>query len=235
MEKPKISIAPVSDSEIPTCFRILDKSFANNAPFVDIYFPEHDTASGQVAGSRRLLKWKRGSAESVFVKAVMERDKGKEMDDDRIVGFAVWTHMTSPPSDVLEDVEKAEEVWPDEEDREFMRGLWREYVRPRSRAIRLMASHDVVLELLAVHPEYQRLGAGKGLVTWGTEKADVLGLKAVVEGTPVGRPLYERCGFEAKIEEMSFDVDERFQKRRKPELVFMTREPLMLWGPLMIN
>ena len=35
----------------------------------------------------------------------------------------------------------------------------------------------VVLELLAVHPEYQRLGAGKGLVNWGTKKADERGLK----------------------------------------------------------
>jgi GNAT superfamily N-acetyltransferase len=30
----------------------------------------------------------------------------------------------------------------------------------------------VVLELLAVHPDYQRLGAGTALVKWGTKAAD---------------------------------------------------------------
>ena len=34
----------------------------------------------------------------------------------------------------------------------------------------------IVLESLAVHPEYQRLGAGSALVTWGTRAADEKGL-----------------------------------------------------------
>lgn len=34
-----------------------------------------------------------------------------------------------------------------------------------------------VLELLAVHPEYQRLGAGAALVKWGTQVADEKRLK----------------------------------------------------------
>ena len=42
-------------------------------------------------------------------------------------------------------------------------------------AVRLQS--DVVLELLAVHPEHQRLGAGKALVRWGTEAADKQGLQ----------------------------------------------------------
>ena len=50
-------------------------------------------------------------------------------------------------------------------------------------------------------------------------------LQAIVEGTPVGRHLYEKCGFRVEIEEMRFDVGEEFAGRRKPKLTFLTREP----------
>jgi len=35
---------------------------------------------------------------------------------------------------------------------------------------------DVVLELLAVHPDYQRRGAGTPLVSWGTKVANEKGV-----------------------------------------------------------
>lgn len=115
--------------------------------------------------------------------------------------------------------------------------------------------------MLGVHPEYQRLGAGKALVEWGTKAADEQGVKvrnslffppsvipnpselltrppslipwiainlcgqAVVEGTPVGRHLYEHCGLSAEIEEMRFDVGQEFAGRRIPKLIYLTREP----------
>jgi GNAT superfamily N-acetyltransferase len=84
-----------------------------------------------------------------------------------------------------------------------------------------------VLELLAVHPDYQRMGAGTALVTWGVQVSDKLQVKSVVEGTPAGRRVYEKCGLSAEIEEMRFDVDEEFSDRAKPKLSFMTRRPLI--------
>ena len=38
----------------------------------------------------------------------------------------------------------------------------------------------IVLELLAVHPECQRFGAGTALVKWGTKAADEQGLKVMI-------------------------------------------------------
>ena len=49
--------------------------------------------------------------------------------------------------------------------------------------------------------------------------------QAVVEGTPVGRHLYEHCGLSAEIEEMRFDVGQEFAGRRIPKLIYLTREP----------
>ena len=50
-------------------------------------------------------------------------------------------------------------------------------------------------------------------------------MKAVVEGTPVGRWLYEKCGFSAEIEEIRFDLAQEFSDRVKPKLIFLTRDP----------
>ncbi|KAI1413464.1 hypothetical protein F5Y13DRAFT_161320 [Hypoxylon sp. FL1857] len=219
----KVDVALLSDEDIPICFQVLSKSFAHDAPFVDIYFPDHDTPSGQAQGSKRLTKWKQTSDNSTFLKAVARGGPGGE---ERIIGIAIWTHMTEAPPAELEKVEDVEEVWPDEADREYMARLWRDYVVPRSQAINDSRGKGIyVLELLAVHPDYQRLGAGTALVKWGTRAADEQGLKAVVEGTPVARHLYEQCGLRAEIEEMRFDVGEEFAGRRKPKLIFLVREP----------
>ncbi|KAK5635770.1 hypothetical protein RRF57_011482 [Xylaria bambusicola] len=130
-----MDIALVEDGDMSTCFEIVSKSFGHDAPFVDIYFPNHDTARGQLQGSKRLLAWKHASQDSVFLKAVTSVD-GDMASKDHIVGLAVWTHMKTIPPQELEDVENVEEIWPDMKDRRFMAALWEDYVKPRSQAVR---------------------------------------------------------------------------------------------------
>lgn len=132
MPSNKVEVALVSDKDIPTCFQVLSESFGHDAPFVDIYFPGHDTPSGQAQGTKRLTAWKQSSEDSTFLKAVARAGEGHQ---EHIVGLAVWTYMKEPPPAELEKVEDVEEVWPDEEDREFMTRLWRDYVIPRTRVI----------------------------------------------------------------------------------------------------
>ncbi|KAI0387572.1 hypothetical protein F5Y04DRAFT_7608 [Hypomontagnella monticulosa] len=219
----KIDVALLSDEDIPACFQVLSKSFGHNAPFVDIYFPNHDTPSGQAQGTKRLTAWRQSSDDSKFLKAVIRSNGGEQ---EQSIGLAIWTYMKEHPPAELEKAENVEEVWPDKDDREYMTRLWREYVIPRTQTINESEGKGVyVLELLAVHPDYQRLGAGTALVEWGTKAADEQGVKAVVEGTPAGRRCYEKGGFRPQIEEMRFDVGEEFKDRKKPKLVFMTREP----------
>jgi len=219
----KVTVALLSDEEIPASFQLVSKSFSHDAPFIDNLFPGHDTPSGQVQGSKRFALWKQSSKTSTFLKAVKQADQEGE---NQIIGFAVWTYLKEAQPRKLEEVENVEEVWPDKANREFMARLWSEFMQPRSQVIRDLHGQGVyVLELLAVHPEYQRYGAGTALVKWGTKAADELGVKAIVEGTQVGRHLYEKCGFHVEIEEMRFDVGEEFAGRRKPKLTFLTREP----------
>jgi hypothetical protein len=123
----RVAVSLLADDEIPASFRVLSKSFGHDAPFIDIYFPNHDTPSGQAHGSNRLLAWKQASKTSTFLAG--------EGNKDHIIGIAVWSLEKEPPSGVLEDVADVEEVWPNEEDREFMARVWREFGKPRTDAI----------------------------------------------------------------------------------------------------
>lgn len=121
------------DEDIPACFDVMSKSFGTDAPFVNAYFPAHATEAGRTQGISRLLEWKHSSPESVFLKAVIPNDhEGQE----QIAGMAVWTLMKEAPPAELEDAEDVKSIWPDETEREFMTLLWREYVIPRSEAIK---------------------------------------------------------------------------------------------------
>lgn len=67
--------------------------------------------------------------------------------------------------------------------------------------------------MLSTHPEHERRGAGSMLVKWGTDFADNLGMKAFVQGSRRGKPLYERYGFVDKEGWITVPVTERHKDR----------------------
>ncbi|KAB8294787.1 hypothetical protein EYC80_006748 [Monilinia laxa] len=76
------------------------------------------------------------------------------------------------------------------------------------------------LDILAVDPEYQRRGAGRLLVRWGTAIADELGYMAIVEASEAGRHLYESEGFEfVKLVETS--IPEKWRDRKGEKFIWM--------------
>ena len=64
----------------------------------------------------------------------------------------------------------------------------------------------VYLKVLAVDPEYQRKGVGTKLLAYGLDLADKLELPAFLEGSPHGKALYNRVGFEDRGWVENFDV-----------------------------
>ncbi|KAF2667561.1 hypothetical protein BT63DRAFT_456862 [Microthyrium microscopicum] len=221
--RPKVTVALLEDDDVPTAFQVLSESFSHNAPLVNNLYPNHDTPAGRASGSERFLAWKLVGKDTTFLKAVLDSDSGEP---SKIIGIAIWAHLAKPLPSYLGDIENLEKHWPDGENREFVVQLWKNFVYPRNQAITESNGKGVyALELLAIHPDYQRMGAGKALVDWGNKKADELRLQGVVEATSFGVPLYEKCGFHSQIEEMAFATDEKFNGRQKPKLTFLTREP----------
>lgn len=58
-----------------------------------------------------------------------------------------------------------------------------------------MLNVDLVLDMLATHPDYHGRGMGSQLLKWGLAKADHDGLEAYLSASPMGRPLYVKNGF----------------------------------------
>ena len=65
----------------------------------------------------------------------------------------------------------------------------------------------VLLDILTTHPDHHRRGAGTMLLKWGIDKADQLGLDSYLEGSSLGRPLYERHGYQP-VREVKSDLSE---------------------------
>lgn len=53
----------------------------------------------------------------------------------------------------------------------------------------------VYMAILAMGPEWQRMGVGKRLLEWGLEKADREEVEAWIEASPAGKGLYEKMGW----------------------------------------
>lgn len=51
------------------------------------------------------------------------------------------------------------------------------------------------LELIATRQEYQGMGAGGMMMSWGVARADEDGVGCYLDATPEGKPLYEKYGF----------------------------------------
>ena len=63
----------------------------------------------------------------------------------------------------------------------------------------------ILLNLLATLPDHHRRGVGAMHLKWGNEQANKLGLQCYLEASPMGRPLYERYGYEV-VRDFPFDA-----------------------------
>ena len=85
---------------------------------------------------------------------------------------------------------------------------------------------------MGVHPDYRRRGVGRLLMQWGHERIDPLGYESWIEGSPIGRWLYEESGYKRVI---SLNID--FAKKNPSDewnrLVHECQPPaiLLLWRP----
>ena len=123
-----------SPDDLPSCFSLISTTFGHWAPFIDVFFPEHDTPAGAAQGTARLQTWQASDPNAHFIRA--SRPGGP---NGGVVGFAIWTFMSEEPPAELEQTEDVTAVWEQrggEAEVRFAKEIWRSYVRPRSEAVR---------------------------------------------------------------------------------------------------
>ncbi|KAI1099185.1 hypothetical protein F4804DRAFT_92442 [Jackrogersella minutella] len=81
------------------------------------------------------------------------------------------------------------------------------------------------LSLLCTSPKYHRRGAAWALTEPMWTLADAHGVKAYLEATPGGKPVYEKWGFR-EVDELTFDLEKLTDKFKETyKLSIMVREP----------
>ncbi|KAB8070140.1 hypothetical protein BDV29DRAFT_160763 [Aspergillus leporis] len=109
-----------------------------------------------------------------------------------IVGFALWSLPTSPVGKT--EIETLEDgfspPWPESCDGEFCE---RFFGANHERQAEVM---DV--DILRTHPAARRRGVATMLVQWGLEKAKEDEVEVYLSSTEMGRPVYEKLGFEVR-------------------------------------
>ena len=72
------------------------------------------------------------------------------------------------------------------------------------------------LDMLGTHPDFNGRGIGSKLLKWGLEKADQDNLETYLSASPLGRPLYEKNGFNLlHIDEFRSDYAQAYMLRPK--------------------
>jgi GNAT superfamily N-acetyltransferase len=59
-----------------------------------------------------------------------------------------------------------------------------------------MTNVPPVLNIVFTHPSYRRKGIGAMLLEWGVDVAKEMKVDFWLDATPIGKPLYEKYGFQ---------------------------------------
>lgn len=133
-----------------------------------------------------------------------------------IISFGKWNSPAAP----LQEMSSLP-TWPDDSDTElanhFFGTLFKKHVE-------IMGDRKHwYLETLATRKEHQGRGAARMLIRWGLEKADEDMMEAFLEGSPEGKPIYEKYGFVEK-DRLVVDLKGKSVDDREFVEVFMVRQ-----------
>jgi len=165
---------------------------AFSTPYEPVFFQVYPIEEERDKGVKRLIDWWLDDPTATYLK-VVDTETGK------IISAAKWCIHKEPPTE-LQMSERVHFDWlTDADSNDWGEEVWNFLFQEQ-----LSRSKDggcCIIDMLATHPEHQRRGAGSMLVKWGTDIADNLGLIAFVQGSRLGKHLYESHGFVDKDNE----------------------------------
>ncbi|KAL8698018.1 MAG: hypothetical protein Q9224_002048 [Gallowayella concinna] len=205
-------------------FAIVSSAYGHEHTYFDAVYPGHDTPSGRKIGGDRLLATKHRDSWTTFLK-VTDTDTGE------MIAQAKWSIFDGVAP---EDMELDGDYWEGDEEKEYARYMFWEFLGPRRAAIKASGgklvckfsrlSICVPSDTLTVDPKHQKRGAGRLLVKWGTAVADEMGVPAVLGASKYGIRLYESEGFEV-MHHYVVELPAKWAGRDTQKAVWMVRPP----------
>ncbi|KAG0649796.1 hypothetical protein D0Z07_3531 [Hyphodiscus hymeniophilus] len=180
-----------------------------------VFFPAEEPRD---QGVKRMIDGWLGDPTATYLK-VVEPESGK------IVAAAKWCIYNELPTEAQLS-EKHHVDWLADADSI----QWGEQVLEflyQERASKLRSGVRCIIDMISTAPEHQRRGAGSMLIKWGTDIADARGMSTFVQGTKMGRHLYEPHGFIAE-RWVTVPVEEKWRDKPLIEYFSLERPPKIL-------
>ncbi|EUC44346.1 hypothetical protein COCMIDRAFT_6324 [Bipolaris oryzae ATCC 44560] len=121
---------------------------------------------------------------------------------NKAVGCAQWVISTTNPYAAGGPDLKAP-WWPEGEQRRFCESILNQVYKPRAS---WMARPHCALNWMAVDPAHRLRGIGCLLMDVGVVRADELDVECWMEASAMGKPLYEKFGFQSLLK-IAFDTE----------------------------
>jgi len=179
-----------SDEEFRALFEVFRAGFTDPGtklwPLFTADRPSNDQDTSKAVESEwmgRFMAWHRGDPTSTWLSVVD--------DNGTVLGGGRWSIYETSPYESDHKVEAS--WWPAGVPREIATDCLNQFLATSAEH---MNKPHVFLNILFTHPEHRGKGAASLVMKWGLEHADRLGLESFIEATDMGKPVYEKFGFD---------------------------------------
>ncbi len=179
---------------------------AFNDAFMGLMYPNGYTESARAWAKGSLLEDRQENPDRNRIMKVIDHDLPESDSNGKVIGIGYWKFYTQERTQADLDAEdkKSEEKGHPPDCNVALLDEFHGNIDKYKREI-LGRQPYVLLNVLAVLPEYHRKGVGGMLIKEGLQQADQLGLQSYLEASPMGRALYQRMGYE-QVREFEFDA-----------------------------
>jgi GNAT superfamily N-acetyltransferase len=182
---PKIEVTHVtSNDDFFAIVGVEGQAFTSSALMALMFPPPASSEPGQgptLNAQNHQVAWST-DATTRYLKACLP--------DGTIVGFAKWNFF-------LENVSEPQHPWqmelPPNTNKELSEYYFGSLDKVRNEAMK--GKRHFLMAILAVLPEYQRIGVGGKLLEWGLQEADREGVECWIDSSPFGLGLYKKFGW----------------------------------------
>lgn len=207
-------ILTAESKDIPRIMEIQFSAFEND-PYQEALFPGDQSSSfvRQGAISRTEKYW---SSDPTARWKICKDSLNK----DSVLGFALW-NIYSEQRPESEWKKQPEVDWCEGREKEIATNFLSMNARLRQKL--WGGKPYILLNLLCIHQDFQRRGAGMALMKWGIELADEMSLPIHIEASAAGFGLYKKMGF--RQVEIAIVKKEEWDGDHDREYIAMVRDP----------